>query len=98
MIVSNDHSVFAQPDDRQHRLRKCPPQNSIGVQLQSIGKAFNSSLDCSWLQEHFRVLNWISKGRANLILRFAQHTFGVDGQPSSLRIEQDVTVMEVAMQ
>ena len=44
------------------------------------------------------MLDRISKCRADLIFRFTQDTFGVDGYPTSLGITQNVAVMEVAMQ
>ena len=98
MVVANGDAILTQPDGRQHSLCERPSEHPIGIQLQSIGQATESPLDCAWLQEHFRVLDWISEGRANLVLRFAQHAFGIDGDPPALRIVQYVAVMQVAVQ
>src|SRR5215211_3928525 len=98
MLVVDVTSVFDAPDGRKHCLGETPCENSTDIQSQRGREAARAPLDGTVIDKQIRAFDRISKPSSELELDFADDAFGIDRQPAASVVENDVVVLQVAVQ
>src|SRR5262249_19057389 len=91
-------TVLPKPDRRKHRLRERPLHDATRVELEPLREPCDARVDHRGICDEIGVVNRIPERRADLECRLADDTLRMDCGPPTLRVEQHVVVMKIAVQ
>jgi hypothetical protein len=70
----------------------------LTVEAELSREAIDPLSEDGWIGKERRPLVRIAKGRADLVLELADNAFGIDSGPPTYGVEQDVGVMQIAVE